>query len=772
VNQELPIFCLVKADVCSSTIALSHSSLSFGNVYVSQQKTLQLAAKNLSLLPQKLAFTNLKKEIQIQPNDGFVVLLPNEEIQFNISFRPNSALSYHLPLTLSTSFNDQYHLQVLGNGIESIFSFLSPVIHLRPTIPGERVIESTVIQNNTKSRQILEMITPHSSFSWLKISPTVITLEPHGTARIEIEFFPPSEIYEEENPMAWHERKKEEMGTKVIMTPFQHWYQEDGWVYATGPYGNLQWKQKNWKPEEGGEGGEGGEGVIPPGVGDDEWGVMGQYHLPVYAKPLTMGAITPENIAEMSSLLPSPYYFCLETLVTKPEFVADINFVDYGQIAIGIRTIKTVKIRNLSLTRPMTIHTKGLNAVGPFCVMNANRTIEPGQWHILVIECQPMSQGLLTELLEIYCSDGGTRITLTLRVQGVNPMIDITGLEPYSSSSSSSSLSTSTPPLSLGGIVNFGHVIATDERSRKFTITNKSLFTVDIRIERAICAGILSSSKQSEVIQRTLHGLPIFSYHPERAVIPQGGSIEIEMIFRPDRARVAPFREDFNILVGKGDQPIQISSFGFVRSRQLGVRPVNPLDEPFINEMTIQDETDEDIFATHSSETIRHLTQELSLRHGVGITPQPIIKLSFPDPYQPKNDKDKDREGEEEGEGEEEEDDGVTLKVQMKQILISCLEFSESRQGSCPGSYELKLSEEAVKSKYFTIQNDKGNVSIGGEVILTIHCTLPRPKGLGGLEVGSWQIFPSQLLLKGGWKPLGEESDVVVPILLSAYVRL
>jgi hypothetical protein len=64
-----------------------------------------------------------------------------------------------------------------------------------------------VIQNNTKHRQVIEMIVPNTAFSWLKISPTVISLEPHGTARVEIDFFPPQEIFEEEDPIAWHEKK-------------------------------------------------------------------------------------------------------------------------------------------------------------------------------------------------------------------------------------------------------------------------------------------------------------------------------------------------------------------------------------------------------------------------------------------------------------------------------------------------------------------------------------------------------------------------------------
>ena len=693
----------------------------------------------------------------MQPNDGFAVLLPNEQIQFTVSLSPLSAIPYNLPLTLTTSFNDQYVMKVLGNGIEPPVMFDSPVIHLRPTIPGEKVLESTIIRNNTKTKQSIELIVPDNSFSWLKISPNVIILPPNGVARVEVEYNPPLEIFDED-PIQWHNKLLELKKTSVLssssssiintITPFQQWLEEDGWAYASGPFGELQWKQKNWKPSNNNNNNnvnvdvDGDDDEILPGVGDDEWGIIGKYHIPVYMKPSSIGAITKDTVNEMLNLLPPPLFFCLETVITKPEFIVDTNSIDFGQIAVGIRVIKTVKLKNISLNRSMTIHSNGLNAVGPFNVVNACRTIEPGQWHTLVIECQPILQGLLIEVLELSCSDGGPRITLTLRVQGVNPSIEISGLEPA--------------PLGwspLGGILNFGNVISTDERIKKFTIHNKSLFTIEATIERAICAGV-PPSKQNDLIQRTLTGLPIFSCRPEVVVIPEGGSVDVEMIFRPDRSRLYPFREDFNILVGKGDHPVKICSFGRSRSRQMIVRTVNPYDEPFINE-NIQDETDEDIFLSHSSEKIRSITNNLYQLHSIGKVPDPIIKLAFPDPYI-------------------EQDDGVSIKIQSKQLAINCLEFYyDSRQvGSGPGSYEFKLSEEAVKSKYFTLINDKGNVPVGGELLLTINCTLPRPKGLGGLEVGSWQVFQSNLVLKGGWRPVGEDADVIIPVLLSAYVRL
>ena len=60
----------------------------------------------------------------------------------------------------------------------------------------------------------------------------------------------------------------------------------------------------------------------------------------------------------------------------------------------------------------------------------------------------------------------------------------------------------------------------------------------------------------------------------------------------------------------------------------------------------------------------------------------------------------------------------------------------------------------------------------GQQFAIDITCTLPAPKGVGGLSVGSWQSYPCEVVLKGGWVPAGDAEETRVPILLKAYVSL
>jgi len=752
-GQELPIFFVIKTDVTSSNLHLSTQTLDFGKVYVSQQSTKQVTVKNSCMLPQKFAFVNMKKEIRIQPNDGFAVLLPNESITFDVSLCPASALSYNYALTALTSSNDNYDIKIRAQGEESPVVIENPVVYLLPTTPGEKVLDNVFLLNSSRSRQCVEVVVPDARFTWLKISPSVVELRAGERCRLEVEYCPPRDMADYQ-PHEWHRKLAESTGGQ---SPFGSFAEEDGWVSAHGAFGGFQWTKPDSSTEE-----------CEAGVSLDEWGYVGRFHIPIFLKPQTMGAITNENKEALMKLLSPPLYLNIETVISKPEFIADTQSIDFGQMAVGTSQIKTIKVRNLGYSRTITLKTSGLNAVGPFSVVNAAREMPPSQWHTILVECSPCSQGLFVESLELESRDGGPHIFIALRVQGVNPALEILGLTPH-------------PDWSIaGGILNFGDVTSQVEQVKKFSIRNKSLFTIEASIERAVFHGV-PVSQQSELLQRTVAGLPIFSCRPECAIIPQGETVDVEVVFRPDRARLFPYREDFSVVVGKGETPIRVCALGRCHQRQLFVRTVDPFDEPFFRE-TLKDERDEDVLLTHSSQVVRSQASESAVVLGVGSTPQHIIKLDFPDPYASS------------GVGVDEKEGN---KSQSCSFAVCCASMAGGLQEAPPpagaatgkgakgagvavgktvgsdASFEFKFSENAIKSKYFTVSVDRGSVPAGGEVVVTVVCTLIKPKGLGGLEVGNWQTFESSLILRGGWRPEGDDSnEVTLPILLNAYVRL
>lgn len=720
VGQEIPLFFIVKSDVCASTIKLSSTLLEFGDVYLSQNCTLNLTVENTCLIPQKIAFLNIRKEYDIQPNGGFAVILPAEKLSFSIAFRPISAIEYKNMLTLKTSFNDTYHVSAVGRGIDCPIQLDSSIVNFRPTIPGQKVTIGTSLRNLSKSDYIISILSPSPEYSWISFSPSIINLKAGEASLIEIEFFPPKNLLDCD-PIKWHN----EITNKMQNSPFDQCAESYGWVVAAGKFGGFSWTNLQNNPTN-----FYGD-AIDPAANYEEWGYVGKFRIPIFFSLAT----------KTHSTLPLPIFLCLQTAVTKPEFIVEVDNLDFGQVAVNTRLTRSFKIQNVSNSKIITLTTSILNCSGPFSIVNANKTLGPGQWHNMLIECNPMSQGLVVDKLEISTTDSGPSIQILLKVQGVNPVIEIVKVERYSDVFA----------------LDFGNVIIFDQLSKSFAIDNKSKFPVEVTIQRTIVNSV-SCIQHFELVQSMNNGIPIFTFGPENVIIPENESAEVEVSFRPDRARLIPYREDFSILVGRGDTPINLTVVGRVQTRQMYVKPMNSYDEPFIKQSNTR-ESHEDILFTHFSGDVRKKAGEVAKSLGINEPSCPFITLEFPDPYSG---------------ADSEKFEGVSKNIsQSRQFAVCCANIMDGRPGVSAGSFEYKLDRNAQDSKFFSVSNDKGNVGFGGEVVVTVTCTLPRPRGLGGLEVGSWQSFQSNVMLRGGWKPDGDEAvDICVPIILNAFVRL
>ena len=143
------------------------------------------------------------------------------------------------------------------------------------------------------------------------------------------------------------------------MSPFEHWKEEDGWVFASGMYGTMQWVKEGAgtvpqvpqkaEPEpareeqetpvlEGKEGEEEkttdgdvndanidketpasaakAEPFVPNDLPASEWGVSGNWRIPICIKPKTKpGASVPSN--------ESPLFLGVQTMVMRPQIEAN-----------------------------------------------------------------------------------------------------------------------------------------------------------------------------------------------------------------------------------------------------------------------------------------------------------------------------------------------------------------------------------------------------------------------------------------------------------------
>ena len=479
--------------------------------------------------------------------------------------------------------------------------------------------------------------------------------------------------------------------------------------------------------------------------------------------------------AKKEKVQPSPLFLSIETAVNLPQIDADTKLLDFGQISVGTRQIKSFKVFNLG-QKTVRLRSVGLNAVGPFVLIRPVKDIPPKESRVIIVECLPVLPGLVVEVLEICAADpdeGGHRINITFRVQGLKPAVVLEGLSP--------------PPPNwnpLSGILDFGNTLAQNYVRRTFTVRNQSTFPINAALVRVPGVG-LSPVQQAGLVERTADGLPIFTIRPENVTVQQGQTQEIEVIFRPDRGRFQPFREDVDVLIGKTDEVLRVGLLGRSCDRQLMVLTDDPRDEPFskpVNQGASASAAVEDLLLAHGSETVR--TAAAAVRDALQLkTPRtPVITLVFPDPFAPNapagsytelgSEPVASSKGSSKGKGAGAADAPPGSRQQVKRLLLVSAQAEDGRAGVDPGSFEVLLSSEAAESKLFALSMDKGPIPVGGNVPVEVTCTVPKPRSLGGICVGSWQTFSAEVVLRGGWRLPGKPEEERVAVSLKAYVCL
>jgi hypothetical protein len=820
VNQEIPAYFILTSNVCASRVVLSTSVMDFGKVYVGQKATRKITIRNTSMLPQKTAFVRLRKEFLVQPNDGFALLLPNESQEFEISFGPQSAINYEVNVTLLTSFNDTYTIKVLAEGIDPPLTFSASVVQMRTTYPGEHVLENVVVKNTTRHTQCFQVMLPEKLYSWLTVSPAVMELAPGESGRLEVEFNPPADA-KDLDPVAWHDEL-----TQQAPSPFDEWTPDSGWVFGKGIFGQVQWVKEGARaPDDGDdepaphaqspddlqersyEDGESDEldrtgaaslngGHLSKDVAAEEWGIVSRWNLPVLMRPrkrsggnmdttaltsttAALGSTTATSPASptktgtlgKSKVQPSPLFLSIECAVTLPELDADTKVVDFGQVSVGTRLVRSLKLFNRS-QEAVKLHSIGLNAVGPFTLIRPLKEIGPGESLTVLVECLPARPGLNIEVLEISAQDperGGHRVTLTFKVQGLMPAVALEGLGP--------------PPPNWNprtGVLDFGHALARDYVVRKFTVRNKSTFAINAVIVR-VPSHKLSPSQQAEMVERTASGLPVFSIRPMSVSIPEGGAEEIEVTFRPDRGRFHPFREDLDVMIGETDEILRVGILGRSWDRQLIVVPDDPRDEPFANKLYKGTSSVEDALAVNPAPAVRTAAVAARAALQLKFPDAPGILLQYPDPFaanaSPSSYTEAGASAADAGKGKGAKGApipvaGAGARSQVKRLVLCSTKVADNRPGVGPGTFEVVLSPEAQASGLFALSTDKGALAMGADVAVDITCTVPKPRSLGGIFVGSWKLYKAEVVMKGGWRPEGAPEENRVPVTLKAYVCL
>ena len=79
---------------------------------------------------------------------------PQEEMSFDVTFKPTSTIHYDVYLTIRTTMNHTYKVHVVGQGVEPPLFLSRTILKLAASCPGDVVSHDVFLSNRTKQEQV------------------------------------------------------------------------------------------------------------------------------------------------------------------------------------------------------------------------------------------------------------------------------------------------------------------------------------------------------------------------------------------------------------------------------------------------------------------------------------------------------------------------------------------------------------------------------------------------------------------------------------------
>ena len=735
-DQVLPVYYTLKARLTSGDIDFSSMSLKYGDCYVGEGLSMPLTLTNTSLLPQKYGFVQLKDEIDVLP-EAIGILLPKESRQVNVVFKPRLAQFCEIPVVCKTTMNMTYTLTVKGQGVDPPLNFKQTVMHLAPCQPGDSEVASFFVSHplpkghKRGKPRTFEIRVPKPLRSHLTVQPCVAVVGPGETRRIEVTFAPPRSkgpkqpalrdandervepdyksvlglpddpppppAEEEEAPEPEDPRSDEELreladngdakALEILETrEAKHALEAKAKAEADARLEAERAPPELWEGtfEVSKHRVEGQEGYAPLMNEDDvePWSEHGAWKLPCFIQ---------KQLNEKTA--PPPMMLEVHTTCVERILWCDCDRLDFGQLAVGQTKTLPLRLRNLAPPNDQTVffvkNSAGLNAVGPFCVLNALRPLPPrAPAHVCLVQFTPFAKGLRSEVLELTCPQLGRTLRIELCGEGVSPTLE---LDPED------------------GKLDLGHVAAGRSSTKELRITNTSVFPLSYALK----------SVGDAQPRENRDGSAPFLCIPSEATVAPGETQVVQCTFRPDHGRAWPFTSELHVSVPNEAKRHVLYLTGHGHDEQLYVcKPGLLIAQPASLENFLElpvSECDAD--------------REASEAMGLATRLVPRLEVRFP------------RDG-----------DGATQSVFVGCCANDAPDKSVANPStlSGTGAFEIEWSYDDARAEgLFSAAPDKGSAAAGGETEVTFAFNPPESTSSVELDVGRWVRAVATFLLKG-----------------------
>nr|XP_061803034.1 cilia- and flagella-associated protein 74-like [Nerophis lumbriciformis] len=228
-GQVQPVIYTVQAIVTSSDLNFDQSEVDFGYCSIYQSVKSSVRMTNMSLLPQEFGFVGLPEFVDVQPNDGFGTLLPQETLEVDIIFSANKAKEYRFSLNCKSGINRVFPLACRAMGVCPTLALSHSLVQFGPTAVGDHstallyLTYNQTVRNQSKQRpsagaRLFSFTSPQDSS--IRITPAAGRLLPGKRCLVLVTFKPKLEdrdIKEEAQRLLLKAKKTNEEDSKKLL---------------------------------------------------------------------------------------------------------------------------------------------------------------------------------------------------------------------------------------------------------------------------------------------------------------------------------------------------------------------------------------------------------------------------------------------------------------------------------------------------------------------------------------------------------------------------
>ncbi|XP_071623122.1 cilia- and flagella-associated protein 74 isoform X2 [Heliangelus exortis] len=546
----------VHAIVTTSDLEISPAQINFGYCTIYEGVKASVTLTNKSILPQEFGFVRLPEFVEIQPNDGFGILLPLESLTLDVIFKAIKAKEYSFELTCKSEINRQFKLSCKAIGVHPPLELSHSLVQFAATaLSGVSTATLYVINSHVSVNPFTHPVprigngevapVGPTSFEFqvpedcpVTIVPSVGTVLPGEKSWIQVSFrpvLPDQLIREEAAQMLCRAAATEAEVQKMEKNGKREGNKLHVSMTRQQPPRQLESNRgtKSRKPSLDSSEQPKSEELKP----DSDAYLAAQAFLmrnfrgrfEKYIIPCLVASGHTDEKKGSEGLSCSPYntlYLELHCPAVAPSVVVTSdngkNTVSFGDVAVGHRVTKHVTIQNICPEK-LELKFSVLNPNGPFLLLRPVRMLEPGEAKTFIISFAPDGNKWFFETLDIWTAK--TNLTLSVTGQGMPASM----------------------VCSVGEVLDMGYVVAREKGTSTFQIQNTCMVTLKFSLQldsfssrdedQQRIPSFISSALQGTELVGTQHynDLSAFSIFPSEGEIVAGKTQECVVTFSPDR---------------------------------------------------------------------------------------------------------------------------------------------------------------------------------------------------------------------------------------------